>query len=117
MPASFDSCEIRDLKKHPTSDEHDPIVGRYHEIHAPITLGETTIQPFEVFHPNTCLGHKIERKGKVFVFCTDHELRRGEDPNDPLQIASLEVGERLKQQSMNADVPPRYRVSIWCFKA
>jgi phosphoribosyl 1,2-cyclic phosphodiesterase len=104
MPASFDSCEIRDLKKHPIPDERDPMVGRYHDINEPITLGETTIQPFEVFHPNTCLGYRIERKGKVFVFCTDHELRRGEDPNDPLQIASLEAEERLKQQAMNADV-------------
>ena len=40
----------------------------------------------------------------MFVFCTDHELRRGGDPEDPLQIASLEAEEHLKQQCMDADV-------------
>ena len=38
------------------------------------------------------------------MFCTDHELRRGPDPEFALQVESLEAEERLIQQSMNADV-------------
>jgi len=40
----------------------------------------------------------------VFVYCTDHELRRGDDPKAPLQLASLEAEQRLVEQSMNADL-------------
>lgn len=104
MPASFDSCEIRDLKANPAPDTADPMVGSYHDISEPIVIGKTFIQPFEVFHPSPCLGYRIEHNGKVFVYCTDHELRRGDDPNDPMQIASLEAEERLVRQSMNADL-------------
>jgi phosphoribosyl 1,2-cyclic phosphodiesterase len=104
MPAQFDSCEIRDLTRRPAPAEPNPVVGRYHDINEPIRIGATTIQPFEVFHPDPCLGYRIEHGGKVFVFCTDHELRRGDDPDDPLQLASLEAEERVIQQSMNADV-------------
>jgi phosphoribosyl 1,2-cyclic phosphodiesterase len=104
MPASFDSCEIRDLKSQPIPDKPDPMVGRYHDINEPVVIGKTKVQAFEVFHPDPCLGYRIEHNGKVFVFCTDHELRRGEDPNDPLQIASLEAEERLMHHAKNADV-------------
>ena len=104
MPATFDSCEIRDLKENPAPEKPDPMVGVYHDINEPIVIGKTSVQPFEVFHPNPCLGYRIEHNGKVFVFCTDHELRRGDDPDDPLQIASLEAEERLVKQSMGADL-------------
>ncbi len=104
MPAQFDSCEIRDLAQHPAPAEPDKMVHRYHDINEPIEIGETRIQAFEVFHPDPCLAYRIERKGKVFVFCTDHELRRGEDPDDPLQQASLAAEERLRELSQDADV-------------
>jgi phosphoribosyl 1,2-cyclic phosphodiesterase len=102
MPAKFDSTEIRDLKLDPPP-ANDPVVHQYHDINEPIKIGNTTIQTFEVFHPDPCLAYRIEHGGKVFVFCTDHELRRGGDPEDPLQIASLEAEEHLKQQCMDAD--------------
>ena len=104
MPAKFDSTEIRDLQANPAPVDGDPMVGKYHDIKEPIVIGKTTIQPFEVFHPDPCLGYRIEHNGKVFIFCTDHELRRGEDADNPLQTASLEAEERLIQQSMDADV-------------
>ena len=103
MPANFHSTEIRDLKRLP-APANDPMVHQYHDIIDPIKIGNTTIQPFEVFHPDPCLGFRVEHNGKVFVFCTDHELRRGPDPSDPLQIASLEAEERLIQQCMDVDV-------------
>ncbi len=104
MPANFDSCEIRNLADNPKPAAPDPMVGRYHDITEPIVIGETSIQPFEVFHPDPCLGYRIEHHGKVFIYCTDHELRRGDDPDHPLQIASLEAEERLVEQAMNADL-------------
>ena len=104
MPAVFDSVEIRNLSKYPQPEPRDPMVGKYHSIDQPIQIGETTIQPFEVCHPDPCLGYRIEHAGKVFVYCTDHELRRGEDPAHPLQIASLEAEARLQKQAMNADL-------------
>ena len=104
MPASFDSVEIRNLQTQPPPVTADPMVGTYHDISEPFKLGKTTIQPFEVFHPDPCLGYRIEHNGKVFVYCTDHELRRGEDPADPLQIASIEAEQRLIEQSMGVDV-------------
>lgn len=103
MPAKFQSTEIRDLKKNPPP-ANDPMVRQYHDIHEPIHIGNTIIQPFEVFHPDPCLAYRIEHNGKVFVFCTDHELRRGEDPEDPLQVASLEAEERLIEQCMDVDI-------------
>lgn len=104
MPASFESTEIRNLKDHPMPDVNDPAIHQYHNIDEPIIIGETTIQPFEVFHPDPCLGFRVEHKGKVFVYCTDHELRHGDSEEHPLQIASREAEQRLVDHSMNADV-------------
>ena len=60
--------------------------------------------PFEVFHPAPCLAYRIEHGGKVFVFCTDHELRRGPDPDHPYQRASLEAERRVREHSAGADL-------------
>ncbi len=105
MPANFDSTEIRDLTTNPPDpNDPDPTVGKYHDVKQAIVIGKTRIQPFEVFHPDPCLAYRIEHNGKVFIYCTDHELRHGDDPNHPLQIASLEAEQRLIELSMNADV-------------
>jgi phosphoribosyl 1,2-cyclic phosphodiesterase len=104
MPAQFDSCEIRDMNADPPPDDTDPLVGRYHDINEPFAIGQTTIQPIEVFHPSPCLAYRFERAGKVFVFCTDHELRRGDDPEDPRQIASLDAERRLHEASQDIDL-------------
>lgn len=104
MPAQFHSCEIRDFQIDPPSDTPDKFVDQYQHLGHPIQLGETILQPFEVFHPSPCLAYRVERGGKVFIFCTDHELRRGQDSAHPLQIASLEAEERLCRHSMDADI-------------
>ncbi|WP_299413188.1 MBL fold metallo-hydrolase [Acaryochloris sp. IP29b_bin.148] len=104
MPAHFYAYEIRDFQVDPPSPAGDKLVHQYHDLSQHIQIGETTLYPFEVFHPSPCLAYRIERGGKVFIFCTDHELRRGLEPDHPLQIASLEAEERLCQQSVNADV-------------
>jgi len=102
MPASFESTEIRDIAN--DGDEPNPMVNQYHDIGDVINIGKTAIQPFSVFHPDPCLAYRIEHNGKVFVFCTDHELRRGPDPEFPLQAASEDAERRLIEHAMNADV-------------
>lgn len=103
MPTKFEAVEIRDLEHHPP-DENDQLTNRFHHLYEPIQLAQTRITPFQVFHPAPCLAYRIERQGRVFVFCTDHELRRGGDPQDPLQIASLESEQRVVANSMGADL-------------
>ncbi len=103
MPTKFEACEIRDLEQTPPG-KGDRLTQRFHHLHDPIQLGQTRIAPFEVFHPAPCLAYRIERGGKVFVFCTDHELRRGGDSDDPLQKASLEAEERVVRNSMDVDL-------------
>lgn len=102
MPASFEATEIRDIANDGANE--NVMVSQYHNIGEPIKIGKTTIQPFSVFHPDPCLAYRIEHNGKVFVFCTDHELRRGDDPDFPLQLESLEAEQRLIDHAMNADV-------------
>ena len=104
MPAKFSSVEIRDLNAYPAPQVADPMVGSYHDVSKPIVIGKTTIQPFEVFHPDPCLGYRIEHNGKVFVYCTDHELRHGDDDQHPLQKASLKAENELKRQAYGADL-------------
>jgi phosphoribosyl 1,2-cyclic phosphodiesterase len=71
----------------------------------PIRIGNTTVTPFEVYHGIACcLAYKIEHGGKSFVFCTDHELRRGEDENNPRQKRSREAEQVLRRHCMNADL-------------
>ena len=103
MPSNFDSTEIRRMSND-TSLLDDPVVNAYHDISKPLILGKTTIQAFEVFHPDPCLGFRLEHNGKVFVYCTDHELRRGDDDSHPLQEASMAAEKRLREYSQNADV-------------
>lgn len=103
MPAKFDSTEIRNIPDE-ASLLDDPVVGRYHNIDDSVVIGKTRVQAFEVFHPDPCLGFRIEHEGKVFVYCTDHELRRGDDDDHPLQIASYEAEARVRNYSQDADV-------------
>ena len=104
MPAKFSSVEIRDLNAHPAPHVTDPMVGSYHDVSKPIIIGKTTIQPFEVFHPDPCLGYRIEHNGKVFVYCTDHELRHGDNDEHPLQKASVKAENELRRQAYGADL-------------
>ena len=73
-------------------------------LESPIQVGETTITPFEVFHPAPCLAYRIERCGRVLIFCTDHELRRGDDPGDADQVLSSNAEARLMRYANGADV-------------
>jgi phosphoribosyl 1,2-cyclic phosphodiesterase len=81
MPATFESTVVTD----------------------PIQLGATTITAFEVFHPAPCLAYRIEHEGRVFVFCTDHELRHG-DPAHADHQRSRDAERRLIEHATSADL-------------
>lgn len=102
MPATFEATEIR-AKSDPRIKD-DPLADQYLEVSKPFKIGKTSITPFSVFHPDPCLAYRIEHKGKVFVFCTDHELRRGDDPDFHLQKESVEAEKRLIEYARDADV-------------
>ncbi|MCE5244971.1 MAG: MBL fold metallo-hydrolase [Syntrophobacteraceae bacterium] len=104
MPARFESCEIRDMERNPPPDDgEDRLAHSCHPLWEPIRIGATKITAFEVFHPAPCLAYRIEHGGKTLVFCTDHELRHGDQPDDPRQQASLQAEERLGQKVHGAD--------------
>ena len=102
MPATFKGLEFTrpgdtTPRKHRYWDSHD--------MTQPIRIGKTTITPFEVYHViPVCLGYKIEHNGRTFVFATDHERRRGPDPNDPRQQRSEAAEARLDQYCKEADL-------------
>lgn len=105
MPAQFKSCELRDLLRTPPPENcEDRLAHSYHPIDEPLQIGATKIKAFEVFHPAPCLAYRIEYGGKVLIFCTDHELRHGSQPDDPRQRASLQAEQRLREHAQGADV-------------
>ena len=105
MPATFEACEIRDLPRNPVPPVgEDRLARSYAQVEEPMSIGATQITPIEVFHPAPCLAYRIEHGGKVFVFCTDHEVRHGDDPDDPKEVASRQAEERLRRHAYGADV-------------
>ena len=104
MPAKFQAIEIRDHDPSVKFDAEETMTRDEHDIDQPLVLGATRITAMKVYHPASCLAYKVERGGKTFVFCTDHELRHGPDPDDPRQKES-EARERLLiQHALKADV-------------
>ncbi len=93
MPARFVACELLNPRSEPAGP--GTVAHRQLDLAEPVRLGETSIRAFEVYHPAPCLAYHIERGGKVFLFCTDHELRHGPEPDDPRQKASLEAEQRV----------------------
>lgn len=101
MAAKFEGFEIRELEEDGTIPPHGP--WGVHDLGSPVKVGRMTITPFEVYHGATpCLGYVVERKGKKFVFCTDHELRHGNDPKHPSQVESERAEARLRMHLQDA---------------
>ena len=101
MPAKFDACTIEGPPTEQVAQSSLPSVT--HPVGEPIQLGATTITPFEVFHPAPCLAYRVEHGGRVFVFCTDHELWRG-DPAHPDRDRSLAAEARVVAHATDADL-------------
>src|SRR5438552_3461379 len=86
MAATFAASEIRTAGR-THGDAKPPWTVR--ENTDPIRVGSTTVTPFEVYHgPTECLGFKVRHGSASFVFCSDHELRKGNDPADARQVRS-----------------------------
>lgn len=103
MPAKFKGTEIRDPADPILATKAQNVHWEIHDINRPIQLGETRITAIEVYHPAPCLAYKIERGGKKFIYCTDHELRHGPAPDDPAQQKSEAAEARLKTHARGAD--------------
>ena len=100
MPAKFEAFEIGSGS---LEDQSPPLNALPLDARKPIQLGATTIHAFEVFHPAPCLAYRVQHGGRVFVFCTDHELRRG-DPRHPDVQRSVEAENRLIAHARGADL-------------
>lgn len=108
MPANFESTAIigANTGNSGRASSHSFENGFVQNTHAasePIVLGDTRITAFAVEHPAPCLAYRIEYRGKVFVFCTDHELRHAGDDSE-LLAKSVAAEERLIEYSQEADV-------------
>jgi phosphoribosyl 1,2-cyclic phosphodiesterase len=105
MPATFEAWEIgKGASKDPVTIGQASLNAIAHDITEPIVLGGTSITAFEVFHPAPCLAYRIEHGGRVMVFCTDHELRHGADPDHPDEVKSRAAEARLIQHATGADL-------------
>lgn len=103
MPAQFSATELRDLTA-ASGDVHTSVAQQVHDWNLPVRIGETSVQAFEVFHPDPCLAFRVEHADKVFVYCTDHELRHGDNDQHPLQQASVAAENTLAEMVHGADV-------------
>jgi len=88
----------------PKSTRHERLAAQTFSSSRPLKLGKTSIRAFEVYHPAPCLAYRVDHGNKSFVFCTDHELRHGNDANDPQQKASLIAEQRLREIAADADL-------------
>jgi phosphoribosyl 1,2-cyclic phosphodiesterase len=100
MPARFHATAIGDL---PPAADGPALARDALPLESPIAIGKTTITPFEVFHPAPCLAYRVEHGGRVFVFCTDHELRHG-DAAHPDQARSEDAEARVVRYATGADL-------------
>lgn len=101
MPAKFEALEI--VSPQPTKEPGPALGNTSVAVQTPIRLGQTTIIPFEVYHPAPCLAYRLEHGDRVFVFCTDHELRRDPTPTAE-SLRSREAEDRLIHYSRDADL-------------
>ena len=97
MPSKFEGIEIYD-----PNDESPEPVKNGHPLGTPIQIGKTRLIPFPVFHPAPCLAYRVEHGDKVFVLCTDHELRIGEP--GPEQSESEAAEARLIEHAQGVDL-------------
>jgi phosphoribosyl 1,2-cyclic phosphodiesterase len=46
---------------------------QFHEVNSHCQLGEVNVQSMPVNHPGGCVAYRLEYRGKVLVYLTDHE--------------------------------------------
>jgi phosphoribosyl 1,2-cyclic phosphodiesterase len=100
MPARFEACLIGE----PPAESAGPALHTsVQPLGEPIRLGRTSITPFEVYHPAPCLAYRVEHGGRVFVFCTDHELWHGPPEHDAYS-RSRDAEARVVAHATGADL-------------
>jgi hypothetical protein len=105
MSASFAGFEFRDFKHMEGIDMSRTPSWGIRDISQPVQIGSTRITAFHLYHGLTkCLGYRIDHLGSSFVFCTDHELRRGPSEADERQQLSREAEQRLRANCKDADL-------------
>ena len=104
MPAKFEAIRIVGTDPNRKQENGNLWDCKSHLAEEEIIIGDVRITPFEVYHPAPCFAYRVEAEGKIFVFCTDHELRRGPDASSSNQIASLAAEERVRYYSAGADL-------------
>jgi ribonuclease BN (tRNA processing enzyme) len=105
MSATFAASEFRDFKHTEGIDVCRTPPWSIRDVGLPMKIGNTQITAFFAYHGQTrCLSYRVDHGGSSFVFCTDHELRLGDDPNDPRQKASVEAEKRVRAHCMGADL-------------
>ncbi|MCA9263478.1 MAG: hypothetical protein KDA60_06495 [Planctomycetales bacterium] len=104
MPAKFHSCQIYDSTDGERPDPDSTVAHTWHDQTNVIQVGKTRITAFDVHHPAPCLAYRVEHGNKVFVFCTDHELRLETDKNVAQYQASRAAEERVRRYSEGADL-------------
>jgi phosphoribosyl 1,2-cyclic phosphodiesterase len=73
----------------------------YHRLapREPFKLGDVTLTPYELDHPDPCWGYKIEQGGKALAYCVDTE------------------GARASREKLAADLPLYQGVEVMIFDA
>lgn len=106
MSASYRGTELRSFDENDSPAGNDAgLPWQVHDMRQPIFIGKTKITAFDVYHGATrCLSYKFQHNGVTFLFSTDHELRHGDNPDDPRQIRSLAAEARLRKESQGADL-------------
>lgn len=73
----------------------------YHQLppRQPTRLGEVTVTPYQLDHPDPCWGHKFDYQGKVYSHCVDTECTR------------------VNRETLGADLPLYQGVDLMAFDA
>jgi hypothetical protein len=105
LSASFKGIELRHPKLDDGWNGGEDFPRAIRDVNEPIVVGNTQIRAFDVYHGGTrCLAYKVTHGPSSFVFCTDHELRRGNDPTDPREAESHAAEDRITEFCHGVDV-------------
>lgn len=69
----------------PVEFSHLPAKKSLHEIdRTPVQMGAALVRPFPLYHPQGCMGYRIEHEGKSIVYASDFE--HGEPEHDAILL-------------------------------
>lgn len=72
----------------------------FNTLKAPVKIGAANIQPFELNHPQGCLGYVVKVNGKKLVYATDTEPDNGE--LDGILLEKIQGADLLIMDSNNS---------------